>query len=81
MKIWQIAMISIAAGVTLPATAQMAEGLATRAEVEASVRDRLDKLDANKDGIVTREEMTTFAKVGMDARADDQFAAMDTDKN
>lgn len=81
MKIWQIAMISVAAGVTLPAAAQMAEGLATRAQVEASVRDRLDKLDANKDGIVTREEMTTFAKVRMDARADDQFAAMDTDKN
>jgi hypothetical protein len=81
MKIWQIAMISVVAGVTLPAVAQVVEGPATRAEVEASVRDRLGKLDANKDGIVTREEMMTFAKVRMDARADDQFAAMDTDKN
>lgn len=81
MKIWQIAMISVAAGVTLPAVAQMAEGPATRAEVEANVRDRLGKLDANKNGIVTRDEMMTFAKLRMDARADDQFAAMDTDKN
>jgi len=81
MKIWQIAMISVAAGVALPAVAQMAEGPATRADVEASVRDRLGKLDADKDGTVTRDEMMTFAKARMDARADDQFAAMDTDKN
>ncbi len=81
MKIWQIAVISVAAGVTLPAVAQMAEGPATRAEVEANVRERLGKLDANKDGIVTRDEMMAFAKTRMAARADDQFAAMDTDKN
>jgi hypothetical protein len=81
MKIWQIAMISVAAGVTLPAVAQMAEGPATRAEVEASVRDRLGKLDANKDGTVTRDEMMAFAKARMDERADDMFSAMDTDKN
>ncbi len=81
MKIWQIAMVSVAAGVTLPALAQMVEGPATRAEVEASVRDRLGKLDANKDGIVTRDEMMAFAHARAEARADDVFAAMDTDKN
>jgi hypothetical protein len=81
MKVWQILLVSVAAGLTLPALAQMAEGPATRAEVEASVRERLGKLDANKDGTVTRDEMTTFAKARMDARADDMFAAMDTDKN
>lgn len=81
MKIWQILMVSVAAGVTLPAVAQMAESPATRAEVEASVRDRLGKFDADKDGTVTRDEMMAFAKTRMEARADDQFAAMDTDKN
>ena len=81
MKVWQILLVSAAAGVTLPAVAQMMESPATRAEVEASVRDRLGKLDANKDGTVTRDEMIAFAKARMDARADDQFAAMDTDKN
>ncbi len=81
MKIWQILLVSAAAGVTLPAVAQMVESPATRAEVEARVRDRLGKLDANKDGIVSRDEMMAFAKARMAARADDQFAAMDTDKN
>jgi Ca2+-binding EF-hand superfamily protein len=74
-------LVSAAAGVTLPAVAQMAESPATRADVEASVRDRLGKLDANKDGTVTRDELMAFAKARMDARADDMFAAMDTDKN
>jgi len=81
MKIWQILLVSAAAGVTLPAVAQMVESPATRTEVEANIRERLGKLDANKDGIVTRDEMATFAKARMAARADDQFQAMDTDKN
>ena len=81
MKIWQILMVSAAAGVALPALAQMVEGPATRAEVEASVKERLGKFDANKDGIVTRDEIMAFTKARMEARADDTFAAMDTDKN
>lgn len=81
MKIWQILMVSVAAGVTLPALAQMAEKSVTRAEVEAQVRDRLNRFDANKDGIVTRDEVMAFTKARMEARADDVFTAMDTDKN
>ncbi len=81
MKIWQILLVSAAAGVTLPAVAQMVESPATRAEIEASVKGRLGKFDTNKDGIVTRDEMMAFTKARMAARADDQFAAMDTDKN
>ena len=80
MKIWQILAVSVAAGITLPAVAQMAEAPTTRAEVEARVKDRLGKFDTNKDGTVTREEIIAFAKTRMDARVDDQFAAMDTDK-
>lgn len=81
MKIWQILLVSAVAGVTLPAVAQMVESPATRAEVEASVRDRLGKLDADKNGTVTRDEMMAFAKARMDERADDMFSAMDIDKN
>ncbi len=81
MKLWQILMVSVAAGVTLPAVAQMVESPTTRAEVEASVKERLGKLDDNKDGTVTRSEMMTFADARREARADDMFAAMDTDKN
>jgi hypothetical protein len=81
MKIWQILMVSAAAGVALPALAQLAEGPVTRAEVEASVKERLGKFDTNNDGIVTRDEIAAFTKARMAARADDVFAAMDTDKN
>lgn len=81
MKIWQVLAVSVVAGVTLPALAQMAEGPVTRAEVEARVKDRLGRLDADKNGTVTRDEMMAFAKTRMDARADDDFTAMDTDKS
>lgn len=81
MKIWQILMVSVAAGVTLPAVAQMVESPTTRAEVEASVRERLGKLDADKDGTVTRDEIMVVTHARMEARANDMFAAMDTDKN
>ncbi|UVO54980.1 calcium-binding protein [Sphingomonas sp. SUN039] len=81
MKIWQVVAVSVAAGVTLPALAQMAEGPVTRAEVEARVKDRLGRLDADKNGTVTRDEMMAFAKARMETHADDDFAAMDTDKN
>jgi EF hand len=81
MKIWQILAVSVAAGVTLPAVAQLAEGPATRAEVEARVRDRLGKMDANKDGTVSRDEIMSSVNARMAERADDNFAAMDTDKN
>ena len=42
---------------------------------------RLGKLDTNKDGTVTRDEIMAFTHARMEARADDEFAAMDTDKN
>jgi hypothetical protein len=81
MKIWQILAVSVAAGITLPAVAQLVDPPTTRADVEARVKDRLGRLDADKNGTVTRDEMMAFAKARMDTRADDDFAAMDTDKN
>jgi hypothetical protein len=84
MRIWQIITVSAAAGVTLPALAQMtppAPPAQTRADVEAKVRDRLGRFDADKNGTVTPEEMKSYAETRMKARNDDRFAAMDTDKN
>ena len=85
MKIWQIVTVSAAAAVTLPALAQMAPpaapALQTRADVEARVRDRLGKLDTDRNGTVTRAEMMAVAETRMKARNDERFAAMDTDKN
>ena len=84
MKIWQIITVSAAAAVTLPVLAQTAPpapGMQTRAEVEARVRDRLGRLDTDKNGTVTREEMMAVAETRMKARNDERFASMDTDKN
>lgn len=81
MKIWQIAAVSVAAGLTLPALAQIGGSPTTRAEVEVSVKDRLGKFDANKDGTVSSDEMRAYADARMAKRADEQFAAMDADKN
>jgi hypothetical protein len=84
MKIWQIVTVSAVAAIALPAFAQMATGPGrpdTRAEVEASVKDRLGKFDANKDGTVSPDEMKAYADARMKERNDAHFAEMDTDKN
>lgn len=81
MKLWQIAIVSTSLGFALPALAQMAAKAELRSDVEARVKDRLGKLDADKDGTVTREEMTAFADARSRARDDAAFVAMDTDHN
>jgi hypothetical protein len=88
MKFWHILAVSTAAAVTLPAFAQMAAPPAppappaqTRADVEAKVRERLGRFDANKNGTVTPDEMKAYAETRMKARNEERFAAMDTDKN
>ena len=79
--------------VALPALAQMAPPAPpakpakpdmpsqTRAETEARVKDRLGRMDANKDGVVTRDEIMAFTDARMKARADEEFAAMDSNKD
>ncbi len=85
MKIWQILTISVLAGVSLPALAQIAAKAQTRAEAEAKVRARFGALDADRDGFVTRDEIHArvekmesahkgLAKVGAD-----RFDEIDTD--
>lgn len=80
MKLWQIAAVSVAAGITLPAIAQMGQP-STRAEVEARVKERLGKFDANKDGTVTPDELRGYAEAQAKVRADDHFTMMDTNKD
>jgi hypothetical protein len=82
MKTWQVVMTAAAAaGVTVPALAQMAPAPTTRAEVEARVKDRLGKVDADRNGTVTRDEMRSYRETRRKERADAQFAAMDADRN
>lgn len=61
------AAIALAAGTAAlaqtgaaPAPAPMADKIVTRAEVLAMVRDRFAKLDANKDGAVTTDELANI---------------------
>lgn len=53
------------------------DGVVTRAEVEADVAQRFAKLDANKDGKVDESDRAAHRK----AKADEMFAAADTDRN
>ena len=86
MKFWQIALVSATAAVALPAAAQIAYGMnagkaQTRAEVEARVKERLGKFDANRDGTVSADEMKAFAETRMKVRGDERFAEMDANKD
>ncbi|SNT10777.1 EF hand [Sphingomonas laterariae] len=53
----------------------------TRTAVEASVKDHFAKMDLNKDGAVTQQEIQAGRDARMKQRADERFAALDTDKN
>ena len=81
LKIWQIALVSTSLGFGLPALAQIAAHQELRSEVETSVKERLGRMDANHDGVVTRAEMDAFMQARIKARADERFAALDTDRN
>ena len=91
MKFWQIALVSATAAVALPAAAQMGDGMKpggmmaakaqSRAEVEARVKERLGKFDANRDGTVAPDEMKAYAETRRKASADARFAAMDANKD
>ena len=76
-----IAALAIAAVPALAQRDRPDDVPVTRGEVEARVRDRLGAIDANKDGIVTRDEFMARADARMKERADAEFAAMDTDRN
>ncbi|WP_313330226.1 EF-hand domain-containing protein [Sphingobium yanoikuyae] len=53
------------------------DGTITKAELTASLEARFAKLDANKDGKLTKEDRD----IRRQQRLDERFAALDTDKN
>jgi EF hand len=73
------ALVAQTAAPEKPAKPQMAAQ--TRADVEARTKERLGRIDTNKDGTITREEMTSFADTRMKERNDGMFVMMDADKN
>lgn len=62
-----------------------ADGKLTKAEFDAGQRARFDKIDANRDGSITREERATHFKASAEARRAEatkaRFADLDKDKN
>ena len=78
---------SLAALIAIPALAFQAtppagkDRVETRAAVEAKVKDHFARMDLNKDGVVTQDEIKAGRDARMKERADQRFAALDTDKN
>ncbi|MGE3745979.1 MAG: EF-hand domain-containing protein [Sphingomonadaceae bacterium] len=56
-------------------------GPQTRAQVEAKVKEHFAKVDANKDGAITREEADAFKTARRAEMRDKRFAMLDADKN
>ena len=85
---WIVAGLA-ATALAVPALAQMdapregrrmAEPM-TRADVEAKVKTRFGKMDLNRDGVVTKEEIGQMREQRREARRDRAFAMLDADKN
>ncbi|MGE4429414.1 MAG: EF-hand domain-containing protein [Sphingobium sp.] len=53
----------------------------TRAEVEAKVKEQFARYDTNKDGTVTREEISAQREAMRAQRQDERFKALDKDGN
>ena len=62
-----------------------ADGKITKAEFDAALKARFDKIDANKDGSATHEEFQAAGKAEMEAHRSEmvkaRFAELDKDKN
>lgn len=56
-------------------------GPQTRAAVEAKVKEHFARIDANKDGAITKEEADAFKTARRGEMRDRMFAALDADKN
>lgn len=74
------------AAIAVPVVAQMPERRGatqpmTKAEVEARVKQRFERLDTNRDGIVTREEVEATRAARRAEAQDRRFAMVDADKN
>lgn len=81
-----LSAVAIAGVVALPAVAQTMmrhapDQTVTRAQVEADVKETFDKVDANHDGFITREEAQTFRQGARAKIHDAMFARLDSDKD
>lgn len=75
-----------AAVIAIPAIAQVAakpdrDAPVTRTDVESRVRSHFEKLDANKDGFVTKEEGQAVRAERRSEHRDAMFARLDADKD
>ena len=76
----------LAIAVAVPVVAQMPQGRKaaqpmTKAEVEARVKERFARMDANRDGAVTREEIDAARAAHRAERQDRRFDVLDADRN
>lgn len=86
---WIAVALAATTALAMPAFAQMdapREGRRmaapmTRADVEAKVKDRFAKMDLNRDGAVTKEEVGQMREQRREERRDRAFAMLDTDRN
>lgn len=82
--IMAVAVPALAAPQAAPSSAAAAAPMMkdiTRADVEARVKDQFAQYDANKDGTVTREEISAHRQAKRAERQDARFKAMDKDAN
>jgi len=59
----------------------MRGGPTTRAEVEEKVKTRFAEIDANKDGVITREEADAFRDARQKQMHDEMFDRLDANKD
>lgn len=76
-----LALIAIPAWAMVNKDHHGMRGPETRAEVEAKVKAHFAEVDANKDGVITREEADAFKTARRGEMRDKMFAMLDTDKN
>jgi Ca2+-binding EF-hand superfamily protein len=84
MKRFLVPLIAIA--VSVPVLAQIPEGRKapqpmTKAEVEARVKERFARMDTNRDGAVTREEIDAGRAARRAEMQDRRFGMMDANKD
>ena len=84
LKFSLIALAPLAGGTALAQAPAASSQQNTRAEVQKVADSRFGEGDVNNDGFLTREElqnMTAKATQNVVAQMEQQFTAMDTDKN
>jgi Ca2+-binding EF-hand superfamily protein len=79
MKTLFVAIALIAIGAS--ASAQNANAPLPRGQMEGQIKANFGRMDANRDGFVTRAESAAARDAAMNARFNAMFGALDGDKN